>query len=222
MAENNGQMTLDDFLLNDKQDDNEVIDDSVEIEDISESIENGTSEWPKWMVDTQNVLDELIVEKKLPKKSLYLAVNRGRLHKDNITSYSVCIYEPEYPVINNNKADITRNSIVMKITDQSKGMIRLYVNKSMFNEIDCFNDCDIKENKSDEANIHIWTDINNPGIAEYIKKCTEYKLKHYSAKASTFGCCSKHAECREKGECLHVNKLYTMACMQRKTFDLDY
>ena len=222
MADKDGQMTFDDFILDNKDDnDEEMLEQSEEIEDIIESLETASSKWPTWMVETQNKLDELIERKRLPEKSLYLAVNRGRLHKDKITSYSICIFEPEYPIISYNKTDITRNSIVMKITDQAKGMIRLYVNKSMYFEIGCFDGCEIRENKSDNDNIHIWVDMNNPNISDYIAKCTEYKLKHYSAKASSFGCCSKHVECREKGECQHVNKLYAMACMQRRIMNLD-
>ena len=49
-----------------------------------------------WKKNLQKMLDELIQEKELPEHSLYLAQNSGRM-SDRVTSYSVCIYEPEYP-----------------------------------------------------------------------------------------------------------------------------
>lgn len=53
-----------------------------------------------WKSTIQSILDEVIEKEKLPKEGLFLAENLGKIGGKNegkVVSYSICIYEPEYP-----------------------------------------------------------------------------------------------------------------------------
>ena len=72
---------------------------------------------------------------------------------------------------------------------------------------------------SDPKNIHVFMDRNTNELVEYIKLHTEYRIKHYTSKASTFGCCSKFNACSDAMKCVHENRLYSMACSYRTNLD---
>ena len=52
-------------------------------------------------------------------------------------------------------------------------------------------------------------------MVDYIRRNTEYCIKKYTSKASSFGCCSMFNECSDSKKCVHQNKLYSKACMYR-------
>lgn len=175
-----------------------------------------TNEDEGWKRNVQNMLDELAVSLELPEKALYLAQNIGRI-SNNVTSYSVCIYEPEYPKIPNRKMDQTRNSVVMNIKEK-KDKLELMIGLGQYESVKYENELETKILKSDPKNIHVFME-NGKELVEYIKLHTEYRMKHYTSKASTFGCCSKFNVCSEAKKCVHENKLYSMACSYRKHLD---
>ena len=53
-----------------------------------------------WIAEIENLCEKMIKLYELPPASLYLARNMGRKDKkDDVISYSICIYEPEYPEV---------------------------------------------------------------------------------------------------------------------------
>lgn len=171
-----------------------------------------------WKIPIQEMLEQLIVEMELPEKSLYLMPNYGRDGK-KITSYSVCIYEPVYPLPPNAKKDPTRNSIVLNIKE-GKEKLELLIGSIQYGDVgNVPEDAEIKQLKSDQANVHVILSMVSESIVEYIKKNTKYALANYTSKASMFGCCSSFNACSDAKKCVHVNKLYSKACIYRGHLD---
>lgn len=171
-----------------------------------------------WKKPVEDMLEALIVEMELPEKALYLMTNYGRDGK-KITSYSVCIYEPDYPLSPNAKKDPTRNSIVLNIKE-GKEKLELLVGTTQFGDLGVVPEgAEIKQLKSDPANVHIIFPRGTDNLADYIKKNTQYSLANYTSKASMFGCCSSFNACSDAKKCVHVNKLYSKACIYRRHLD---
>lgn len=170
-----------------------------------------------WKSRIQDMLDEMVHVLELPEKSLYLSKNVGRISND-VTSYSVCIYEPEYPKLPDRKLDQTRNSVVMNIKEKNEQLV-LIMSLNQYQSVKYDEVVETKISKSDSKNIQIFMDKNCEELIEYIRLHTEYRIKNYKSKASTFGCCSKFNECSDAKHCVHENRLYSMACSYRKHLD---
>lgn len=167
-------------------------------------------------VSIENMLKKIVQERDLPNQSLYLMENFGR-DKNSVTSYSVCIYEPEYPMNSTSKKDNTRNSIVLNFKNASNQKIELLVGKKQFDNIDKPEEAEIKHLESDTLNVHILFSIEySSALILYIKKLTEHALDNYKPIANTFGCCNKYIECSNEKHCIHENQLYSKACEYRK------
>lgn len=167
----------------------------------------------------QDLLDEIIAEKELPKKSLHIFSNKSSTgaNAGNETSKSICIYEPDYPDV---KADINnpgKNFVVLNIQmDQS---IELLIRNYQFEYLETPKTAIIKNIQSDTTFKHVIFEINDINIIPYIKENILYCLSNYSSKARTFGCCSKFIECSDAKKCLHENKLYATSCSYRKNLE---
>ena len=177
-----------------------------------------TGETISWKIDIQNVFDEMIKEKELPERSLHIATNYGRDGK-RITSYSLCIYEPDYPVIpSKTSEDPSRNSVILNIKESSENL-EFIINATQFGDVGQPDGSIVKTLKSDKTNVHVLVPIGSKTIVDFVRKNTEYALANYQSKAATFGCCSSFEECSAAGKCVHENKLYSMACMYRHHLD---
>lgn len=170
-----------------------------------------------WKTPIQAMLDEMVIEEELPSNSLYLMANYGRDNK-TITSYSVCIYEPDYPSLPNSIKDPARNSIVINIKEKET-LLELLISEVQYGDIGAPTGAEIKELKSDKINVHALLPSDSPELVEYIKKSTKYAYANYVSKASSFGCCSRYNECSDARRCIHPNKLFGKACMYRKNLD---
>ena len=93
----------------------------------------GDSGSDDWQAPIQTMLDAMVVEHELPEQSLYLKANYGRDGK-KITSYSVCIYEPDYPMSKGTKKDPTQNSIVLNLKD-GKDTLELMIDETAYGDI---------------------------------------------------------------------------------------
>ena len=170
-----------------------------------------------WKDSIQKMLDEMVVEYELPEQSLYLKANTGRT-SENITSYSVSIYEPEYPSNKRSKV-ITKNQTVLNIRER-RDAIELIIGKTQFGDIDAPpEDAQVKLLQSDNDNVHVIFAKGSLELVSYIKANTKYSLANYESKASSFGCCSMFNECSDAKKCVHENKLYSKACMYRRHLD---
>lgn len=170
-----------------------------------------------WKVAIQNMLDELIIETELPEKSLYLMANYGR-DGNKITSYSICIYEPDYPLTQSVNKNQSRNSIALNIKELDD-KLEILVGSVQFGDIDIPEDAEIKNLKSDSSNVHVLFSKTSNNLIEYVSENTKYSLANYTSKASRFGCCSKFNECSDAKKCIHENKLYSKACIYRGHLD---
>ena len=192
---------------------------------VTNLIENGknvnimkeTSSDIDWKVSVQAMLDKMVLKEELPENSLYLMSNIGR-DGMTITSYSICIYEPDYPIAPDTPKDPTRNSIILNIKEKAS-VLELIIEKSRINSIGVPQTADVKELKSDNTNIHIYMPADSLELTEYIQKNVEYAYENYTSKASAFGCCGKFNECSDAKKCIHVNKLYSKACTYRKNLE---
>lgn len=169
--------------------------------------------------DLQTLLDELIILKELPAKSLHVFSNKSSTGSNagNETSKSICIYEPDYPATKTDINNPGKNSVVLNIQiDQS---IELLIRKNQFNSLELPSSATIKIVPSDTTFTHVIFELNDSSIIPYIRENILYCLSRYSSKARTFGCCSKFTDCSDARKCLHENKLYSTACSYRKNLE---
>lgn len=61
--------------------------------------------------------------------------------------------------------------------------------------------------------------LDNPS-EEFVKLINHVFISNISFQE--FGCCSKYAECKKAGKCLHVDQLYATACQYQKTIEKDW
>lgn len=169
-----------------------------------------------WKEKVQAILDDMVSEMGLPEGSLYLRTNYGKEGK--ITSYSVCIYEPEYPAPPKARSELTRNSTVLNVKEGTD-RLELIMGKDQFAEIQAPVDAEIKQQKSDQANMHVLMALDSNDLLSYIQENTRYALANYTSKASSFACCSKFNECSDAKRCVHENLLYSKACVYRSNLD---
>ncbi len=163
----------------------------------------------------QDLLEEIIVDKGLPKKSLHLFSNKSQ-KGDNAgveISKSICIYEPEYPLVKEDVDNPGKNFVIMNI--QQKDGIELLVRNMQFDQISLPPTAKLKDLKSDKVFRHVVFDASDSDVFLYIRENILYCLRNYRSKARTFGCCSQFIRCSDERRCVHENKLYSTACTYR-------
>lgn len=170
-----------------------------------------------WKADVKDMLDRIIVAEELPEQSLYLTANLGR-NGSTVTSYSICIYEPDYPLLSDAKKDPSRNTVALNIKEDGP-RLELLVDRNRFGSIALPQNAQIKELKSDKVYIHVLLSISSPDLMLYIKSNVEYALSHYTSKESLFGCCGRFEACSAAKHCIHENKLYSKACLYRRNLE---
>ncbi len=169
-----------------------------------------------WKSAIQNSLTEIEKEQNLPQNSLCLITNYGQ-DKSKITSYSVCICEPDSP-FSKSSADSSKSSVILNIKESSD-KLELLVAKDKYKAINAPEDAEIKELQSDNINMHVLYAANSSSLTKYVENCTKYAIATYVSKASPFGCCGKFEECSDAKRCLHENQLYSKACAYRKNLE---
>lgn len=185
----------------------------------------------KWETEIQAVCETMVIKYKLPPKSIYIAQNMGRDGKEDkrnqIISYSICIYEPEYPETKNKSLDPTRNTVVMNIKFnelKTKTWVQLLVKDSAIKVIGGI-DGTIDNGPLKGTYFHKFQfDLKDMDVElgiwkAYVEKLIEYELSHYISKAAAFGCCSHFIECSDAKECVHANKLYACSCYYKHHLD---
>ena len=177
-----------------------------------------------WTQPIRDMLENLIKEYELPEGSLYLSDNYGRGRY--IISHSVCIWEPNYPQMPNEKRG--QNKIVLSIflykVKSNLDVIELNIRENQEGDLHNLLPQDVicmPRNKSDfdTGIVRIRTIMNSPWLVDYIKANTEYCIKGYVSKADRFACCSSFEKCSDAMKCVHENKLYSKACMYRDNLD---
>lgn len=175
-----------------------------------------------WQDSITDMLNDLIHEFELPAGSLYLSDNKAQKENSKTVSFSVCIWEPDYPRTNGEVRG--QNKIVMTIVPSKV--------KSRPNDIDLLlrekqelalrahipeDAVIVEQTKTEKESGTIKVRFNNTSenLTEYVQQHMLYCLDHYVSKANQFGCCSKFEQCSDAKKCLHENQLYSKACMYR-------
>lgn len=156
------------------------------------------------------LLEDVIKEKELPKKSLHLYSNRSTKDK-NETSKSICIYEPEYPAVKEDIDNPGKNYVVMNFV-QKDDVVELLIRPKQYENIQFPQNAKIKSSATDNNFMHIIFSSTDASLCDYIKQNILYCLKNYHSKSKTFGCCSRFIECSDALKCVHENKLYATSC----------
>ena len=170
-------------------------------------------------IKIQELLDALIIECELPRHSLHLFSNfsqKGK-NKGKEISKSICIYEPEYPLVKEDVDNPGKNFVVMKIIGREK--TELLIRNNQFNNVPLPDNVEVKDLRSDPDFKHVLFDKDDDSIVTYIKGNILYCLKNYRSKERSFGCCSRFVECSDAKRCLHENKLYSTACSYRHNLE---
>lgn len=178
-----------------------------------------------WQKKIEEALNEIIKKEELPEKSLRLVRNLKK-DKTSVTSYSVCIFEQEYPTLPNEKikSDGESNATLLMIKestvkenkqDVKTGILEISVDETQFFDIcaEKYNDLKTKKNASDGTNIRVQISKDDERLINFVIENTEYGLNNYSSKAAKFGCCSRFKLCSDAKKCVHPNKIYAHACM---------
>lgn len=190
-------------------------------EDLKKSIDESSV----WVRRVRSMLETLEMELELPKDSLWLSDNKSQKNQNQIISYSVCIWEPSYPAINESKG---MNRIVMTITPSTASNrpedIDLSIRNSQVENLSRFLPEDailLDRTKSDldTETQRIRFNKSASTLIDYVRVNVEYCVDRYESKAARFGCCSRFIECSDRKKCVHENRLYSKACSYRENLE---
>ena len=179
-----------------------------------------------WQNSIRDMLKELVNKYELPKNSLYLSENRGQKASDSIISYSICIWEPNYPPVANEVPG--KNVIVVTIVPSTARSrpddLDLLLREEQMNAINrrLPEDAEkLPQTKSDNAtgSIRIRFKKGSNSLIDYLNEYTSHSIEHYVSKEDRFGCCSLFKKCSDARKCLHENKLYSKACIYRNNLE---
>ena len=179
-----------------------------------------------WQDQVSRVLEELVNEYDLPEGSLYLSTNRGQTDTDKPVSYTVCIWEPDYPPVSHDSH--SKNQIVTTISPSTVKSrpddLDLRIREEQETKLHQYLPSDavlLEQTKSDRENrqTRVRFNRNSKGLADYIRVNTEYCIKRYKSRSSSFACCSRYEECSDEKRCLHQNRLYSTACIYRQNLE---
>lgn len=163
------------------------------------------------------LLEDIIIEKGLPKMSIFLYSNKSNKgdKKGIEISKSIKIFEPEYPP-QDKLVQAKNGTLIMNIQQKSK--IELLIRNEQLNIISLPKEAELKEFKSDQNFKHILFDESMESLYSYIKANVKYCIENYVS-SSNFGCCSKFEKCSDEKKCLHENKLYSTGCAYRRNLE---
>ncbi len=167
-----------------------------------------------WKEFVEDVINEVIQEKELYQKAIFLSVNKNK--DDVVTSYSICIWEKDYPDTSSVNAEPDRNVVIINIKDPAlKKRPTTLKLVTMDTNVEMPPDIEFVDNKTPYWILE--KDSNN--LRSYFKRLIEKAVDNYKPKADRFGCCSKFSQCSDACMCLHENLLYSKACFYRNNLE---
>ncbi len=179
-----------------------------------------------WISETKKMLNTLVDKYELPKGSLYLSHNTSRDDPNTVISYSICIWEPNFPPLPNEKPG--QNKIVATLNPSTAKSrpddLDISIREVQEGDLRSFLPTDatvIDQTKSDidSKTQRLRFNKYSLNLVEYLKHNTEYCIKGYVSKADRFGCCDSFIACSDALKCVHPNKLYSKACMYRSNLE---
>ena len=156
-----------------------------------------------YMDRINKTLDTIAKEEDLLEKSIYVRENYGK-KSGELTSYSICLYEPEYPPL---KEGVHGGSSIVTFKEEDKLIFML----SEKDEIEL-----PKEGERLKDSIAISKESN--ALEELIRNIVIYRIRNYKSSAK-FSCCSRFKECSDARKCIHPNRLYATGCTYRKNLE---
>ncbi|MBQ6528710.1 MAG: hypothetical protein IJI38_09305 [Clostridia bacterium] len=177
-----------------------------------------------WKQSIQDMLQELIRTYELPAGSLYVKDHNGQTErtKNTLISHAVCIWEPEYPPVPDEKPGQNKTvvTIVPSRVKNRPDDLELNLRKEQERALQEYLPSDAKlmdQTKSDQDTgmVRVRIKKTSPGLTEYIRRNAMYCINGYASKASKFGCCGFFEKCSDAGRCIHENRLYATACLYR-------
>jgi len=196
------------YLLDTIQDQTNV--DDLEIDEI---VEIEATQYVGWKKSLSDVLCKLIVDLNLPPKSLDIKANYNR-NKDEVTSYSICIYEPD---LIEDKRSADRYSVVSRISEKVDMLSVEPKNQDELINLELPEDA--KLYSPNKAPAYFRINQTSENLIPYFEKSVKYALDNYSSKAGSFSCCARYEECSNEKKCIHPNQLYSTACAYRKNLE---
>ncbi len=154
----------------------------------------------EWQVKLTSVFEELEEEIGLMSHSFSIMSNKGK--SGVITSYAICVYEPD---LVEDRRDSSRNTVLARVKENilKSNTNIVEVNSKSFSEID--------EKKR--------FDKNSTEFIECLIECIRKGIDNYTPKAAGFACCSRYQECSRQEKCIHPNLLYAKACQYLKNIE---
>ena len=153
-----------------------------------------------WMKKLESVFPKLESEFGLPENSFRIREGRGK--DGQISSYPVCVYEPD--LVETARDDSRYTTLArVKVLDL----------KTQPNAVDVYSS---NFESGEEKQRH---DKESDDMILCLIECIKKGLCNYSPKAASFACCSRYEECSNAKKCIHPNVLYAKACQYRKNLE---
>ncbi|MBR1642485.1 MAG: 3'-5' exonuclease [Butyrivibrio sp.] len=199
-----------------KTNDSEYDENMDDSDDIEQMVSLDENEFVGWKKDLNNTMKSIIIKQGLPDDSILLKGNLGRKEK-KITSYSICIYEPE---LIEDTRDSSRNTVVLRIapTSVNSDYLKIEPKKSdIINKLSIPSDAEVRRPQKSSSYIKINSLSEN--LQGILEECIYDAIDNYCSKESKFACCARYKECSQKGHCVHNNQLFSAACAYKHNLE---
>ena len=180
----------------------------------------------RWQDNIRTMLMNLVGIYELPEGSIYLSDNKSQKDPESTISYSICIWEPDYPRMPSEKPG--QNKLVVTITPSTVQSrpddVDLILREDQVEALEqpIPEDAEVlTRTKSDIATNAIRARFkkDSASLINYLWNYTRYSIENYVSKVDRFGCCGLYEKCSDAGKCIHENKLYSKACFYRSRLE---
>jgi len=168
-----------------------------------------------FILEIKDLLSEIIAESELPNRSLVVKDNAG----EKVTSFSVCVNEPPYPLDESEGVNSYTMTPVLNIEKPKKenlGTVILNISEWLFKQVAVPEGANVRMTSS---RYKIIVPSGEKSTLLYVKELIKKRLAVYSTSEKPFGCCSLFEECSDARKCIHENKLYATACSYRHNLE---
>ena len=164
-----------------------------------------------------DILNNIMSIKQLPPDSLFIYSNVSK--KGKVTSKTLCIFEPPYPLTEHYKMKF--NSKYANFRYTKTGDVKFRVKDVVIKHLSIPEHIPLVKgtSKQDQKHTYIILSPDDSFTLDCIKSSILITLSHYMSEKKSFGCCSKFNQCSDAKECVHENKLYSTACAYRRNLE---
>lgn len=155
-----------------------------------------------------NMLDENIIEiiKKIELK-YNIAVDNN-----TVTAVRYIVFKDE------KTCSLTLGNNTFLRTKRMKETYRLYIKKSVFDELSISPFVEIKELLSEPDFITLNFTEKSDEYYDIVEYCVNSAVKYFQP-LNVFMCCSLYNACSDKKKCIHRDRLYAKGCWYRKNLE---